>query len=285
MIREDKISDKLFEFIKEEMELLFKSSSDLSNAKEIIDKLDIISLCKKYIDSDDLSNAHTYLNIDYVLNKIDYIIPKSYYFIHKNMKNNNRNIKDKKINLLHNSFPLGPIYLGRSEHEITRELESKFNQNKIYIDSSNSLETYNINLDKDSIKKYTQNLESNEFIYLKDILKYINNFENLNQTYHPLYISGSFKNPNNKFYICDKFKNSVINDFSFQGVIFFKSENIDDELKKFDINTSYSTYSNDYILSQNGDYNKVIKMIYNLNLTAILLKKHTYCCYLMNLSD
>lgn len=284
MIKDDKISDKLFEFIKKEMELLFKSSNDLYNAKEIINQLDIISLCKKYIDSDDLYNVHTYLNIDYILNEIDRIIPKSYYFIHENIKNN-KNTNNRNINSLLNSYHLDPIYLGKSEHEVTRELESKFNQNKIYFDSSNSLETYNINLDEDSInklKKYTQSLENNAFIYLKDILKYINNFENLNQTYHPIFIRGNFKNPNDEFYIYNKFRNSIINNFSFQGVIFFKSENINDEFRKFDINTSYSTYNNEYILTENTDYNKIIELISKLNLTAILLKKHTYFGYVMN---
>lgn len=284
MIIEDEISDKLFEFVKKEMELLFKSSNDLSNAKEIINQLDIISLCKKYIDSDDLSNVHTYLNIDYILNKIDRIIPKSYYFIHENIKNK-KNTNNRKINLLLNSYHLDPIYLGKSEHEVTRELESKFNQNKIYFDSSNSLEAYNINLDEDSInklKKYTQSLENNAFSYLKDILKYINNFENLNQIYHPIFIRGNFKNPSDEFYIYNKFGNSIINNFSFQGIIFFKSENINDEFRKFDINTSYYTYNNEYILTENTDYNKIIELISKLNLTAILLKKHTYFGYVMN---
>lgn len=291
MIREDKISDKLFEFIKEEMELLFKSSSDLSNAKEIIDKLDIISLCKKYIDSDDLSKVHTYLNIDHILYEINRIIPESYYFVHESLnKKKNINTKkytnNKKLNSLLNSYSLGPIYVNKNHHEVTRELKSKFSRNKIYFDNSNSLETYNINLDKDSInklKKYTESLEDNELIYLKDILKYIKNFENLNQTYHPIFISGNFKNPNDEFYICDNFRNSIINNFSFEGVIFFKSENINDELRKWDINTSY--YDNEYLLTANADYNKIIEIVSKSNLSAIVLKKHTYFGYVMNFYD
>lgn len=279
MIKDDEISDKLFEFVKKEMELLFKSSNDLYNAKEIINKLDIISLSKKYIDRDDLSNVYTYLNIDYLLNRIDYIIPKSYYFIHKNVTNN------KIANLSFNLSHLDYIYLGKSQHEVTRELESKFNQNKIYFDNSNSLETYNINLDEDSInklKKYSQTLENNKFIYIKDILKDIKDFKDLNQMYHPIFIRGNFKNENDKLYICDRFENSIINNFSFQGVIFLKSENINDELRNFNVNTSHYNYNNEYILTENTDYNKIIELISKLNLTAILLKKHTYFGYVMN---